>query len=103
MAKMKLNPIIEDLRGSLNDVSFRRMYGMLTLMKKPDMSNVVWSEAQKLHREHFREAAIYAREAMEKPDVQAHYQALAQQTGKRPRDLAVSDYFRGIDLLNPKP
>ena len=103
MAIVELNTMINSISGSFEKVSFRRMYGKQTLMKKPDMSNVVWSEAQENHRERFREAAIYAREAMEHPEVQAHYQALAEKKGKRPRNLAVSDYFKGIDLLKPQP
>jgi len=37
--------------------------------------------------------------AMDSAEVRGQYVKLATDKGKRPRDLAVSDYFKGIDLL----
>jgi hypothetical protein len=36
---------------------------------------------------------------MDSAEVRGQYVKLATDKGKRPRDLAVSDYFKGIDLL----
>jgi hypothetical protein len=61
---------------------------------------VQWSEAQTAQRQRFREANAYARAAMVDPRVRALYEEKAKGQGKRPRDLAFSDYFQGIDLLS---
>jgi hypothetical protein len=99
MAKLELNSMFNSVKGSLNEISFRRMYGKQTIMNKPDMSHVEWSDSQKAHRQRFREASIYASAAMSNEQVRARYVKLAAEKGKRPRDLAVSDFFKGIDLL----
>ncbi|HCB02634.1 MAG TPA: hypothetical protein DEP19_09655 [Anaerolineae bacterium] len=98
MAKVVLNPVIKSIHGKLGDMVFRRSQtGKPTLIKLADMSNVKWSKAQKAHRQRFKEAVAYARSAMSNSQVRAVYEKLAKKQGKRPFDLAVSDYFKGID------
>ena len=99
MAKTELNPILRQVRGTLGGVTFRRMHGKQTLIKKPDMSRVQWSAAQQAHRQRFKEAVAYARAALADASVRAQYEAESAQAGKRPFDLAVSDYFKGRNLL----
>lgn len=99
MAKITLNPIIDDIHGTVGNLTFRRMHGRQTLIKKPDMSNVQWSPAQQAHRQRFRLAVAYAQSAMADSEVRARYEQEAAIKGKRPFDLAVSDYFKGRDLL----
>ncbi|MBN1304606.1 MAG: hypothetical protein JXA13_09240 [Anaerolineales bacterium] len=95
MAKVKLNPVLEQVRGQLGDAVFRRSHnGEITLMRKPDMSNVVWSEKQTAHRQRFRQAVAYAKKAMADPQLSEEYRQAAEQAGKRPFDLAVSDFFK---------
>ncbi|HXD11522.1 MAG TPA: hypothetical protein VN653_15770 [Anaerolineales bacterium] len=104
MAKVTLSPHIKDIRGKVGDTVFRRSHnGKLILSKMPDMSNVKWSKAQKAHRQRFKKAVAYARAAMAEPKVRAKYEKAALEAGKRPFDLAVSDYFKGKDLLTPTP
>jgi len=94
MAKIKLNPIIEQARGQLGEMVFRRTHsGGTSLIRKPDMSKVVWSEAQTAHRERFKQAVASARAALTDPQVRAHYEQEAARKGKRAFDLAVSDYY----------
>ena len=96
MAKVKLNPIVEQAHGQVGDMAFRRTPGGGTgLMRKPDMSGVIWSPAQRAHREAFRQAIVYAQAAMADPQARAAYEQAAALKGKRPFDLAVSDYFHG--------
>jgi len=98
MAKVVLNPVIKSIHGKLGDMVFRRSpTGKPTLIKLADMSNVKWSKAQKAHRQRFKEAVAYARTAMSNSQVRAVYEKLAKKQGKRPFDLAVSDYFKDID------
>jgi hypothetical protein len=103
MAKIKLDPIINKAQGSIGNYTFRHMYGRQTLIKKPDMSRVKWSEAQKAHRERFRVASKRARAALADPQVRARYEQEAAAQGKRPFDLALSDFYHGRDLLKERP
>lgn len=100
MPKVRLHPMLEDIRGRLGDYVFRRTHsGDVILSKAPDMSKVKCSRAQKAHRQRFKEAVAYARAAMTEPKVRAVYEKLAAKNHKRPFDLAVSDFFKGNDLL----
>jgi len=100
MAKVDLNPMIEGLHGKLGNTVFRRVHnGTTTATRIPDMSKVKWSEAQVEHRQRFKQAVAYARAAMVDPKVRAEYEKAAAKIGKRPFDLAVSDFFHGKNLL----
>ena len=99
MPKTKLHPILQEVHGSMAGITFRRMYGKQVVMKKPDMSGVTWSDAQAEHRQRFQQAVAYARAALADPKVRAKYQKAAAKKGKRPFDLAVSDFFHGKNLL----
>ena len=98
MAKITLNPIFNDIHGTVDNLTFRRMHGRQTVIKKPDLSHVEWSPAQQAHRKRFRLAVAYARSAMADPKVRARYEEESAARGKRPFDLAVSDYFKGRDM-----
>jgi hypothetical protein len=103
MAKVTLSPMVKEIRGKLGDFVFRRSHtGELTIIKTPDMSNVKWSKAQKAHRQRFKKAIEYAKAAMAEPMVRAIYEKTAKKQNKRPFDLAVSDYFKGRNLLPDK-
>ena len=68
------------------------------------MSNVKWSKAQKKHRQRFQEATVYAKAAMADSQVRAIYEKKAAKAHKVPYRLALSDYFKGKDLLaDPLP
>lgn len=99
MAKVKLNPALQQIRGRLAGFVYRIRYGEQTISKSPDMSNVKWSAAQVEHRRRFKLAVAYAHQAMDNEAVRMQYTAEAAEKGKRPFDLAVSDYFRGRNLL----
>jgi hypothetical protein len=100
MAKIILNPMIQSAQGKMGNTVFRRSHtGDMTLIKLADMSNVIWSDAQQAHRQRFKEAVAYAKAAMAEPKVRARYEKTAAKQGKRPFDLAVSDYFKGGNLL----
>ena len=103
MAKITLSPMFQEIRGRLGDYVFRRTHtGEVILSKVPDMSRVKWSKAQKAHRQRFKKAVAYAKAAMAEPKVRAVYEKMAAKKGKRPFDMAVSDYFKGNDLLSKK-
>jgi hypothetical protein len=100
MAKIALNPMVQFAQGKMGNTAFRRSHtGRMTLIKLADMSKVTWSDAQQVHRQRFKEAVAYAKAAMAEPKVRAVYEKTAAKQGKRPFDLAVSDYFKGRNLL----
>ncbi|HNB41946.1 MAG TPA: hypothetical protein PLG52_10630 [Anaerolineales bacterium] len=99
MAKVKLNPALQQIRGRLAGFVYRIRYGEQTISKSPDMSKVKWSAAQVEHRRRFKLAVAYAHLAMGDEKVRLQYMAEAAEKGKRPFDLAVSDYFKGRNLL----
>ena len=100
MAKVILNPLINQVYGKLDKHVFRRTStGGTAVIKLADMSNVQWSEAQKAQRQRFKAAAAYAKAALADPQVRARYEERAATLNKRPRDLAVSDFFKGKNSL----
>lgn len=103
MAKVTLQPGFEDLRGAIGDLVFKRSpQGKLIVTKRPDMSNVKWSKAQKANRSHFKEANAYARAAMADPETCAYYTSAAEKAGRQAYRVAMSDYFAGNNRLVKK-
>jgi len=103
MAKVTFHPPFKGFRGRLGGLVFRLYPNGETIVSKyPDMSNITWSPAQEEHRQRFKRAIAYAKAAMTDPDVQAIYEKRATEKDNRPFQMAVSDYFKGIDLLSEK-
>ena len=100
MAKVTLNPIIREMHGKTGNLVFRRSRkGDVYAIKRADMSGVKWSKAQKEHRLRFKKATAYAKAAMAKPTVRAQYEKIALKQRRSPFFVAVSDYFKGNNLL----
>ncbi len=103
MAKVKLPPWMTEIRGKMGDVVFRTSpSGETYISKKPDMSKIEWSPAQKAQRQRFSKATAYAHAAMADPDVRAVYEKQAAEQNRQPFRVAVSDYLKGNDLLAGK-
>jgi RNA polymerase-interacting CarD/CdnL/TRCF family regulator len=103
MPKVRLNPLIEEIHGTIYDVVFKKSpKGNMIITKRPDMTKVEWSEAQQAHRERFKQATIYAKAALAEPAVRLRYEKRAKRQHKRLWDVAFSDYFQGKDLLSKK-
>jgi hypothetical protein len=103
MPKVELNPIFKEFRGTMGDMVFRvTPNGKTYVSQRPDMSNVKWSEAQKAHRQRFKEASAYAKAAMADPDVRLVYEKRAAEENRIPYRVALSDYLQGNDLLAKK-
>jgi hypothetical protein len=107
MAKVILPPgvkgdeFIKEFRGKLGNVVFRQYpNGDIIVSKAPDMSAVAWSPAQQEQRQRFKAAIAYAKAAMADPGARAVYEKRAAEQKRLPFRVAVSDYFKGIDLLS---
>jgi hypothetical protein len=91
------------MSGTFLDAVLKRSHtGKIILTKRPDRSNVEWSETQQAQRGRFALANAYVKAVKADPEVWAVYQKKAKKQKKRARDLAFSDYCNGKDLLSKK-
>ncbi len=61
----------------------------MIITKKPDMSKVKWSKAQKKNRQHMSDAIFTAQVALLEPKVKAKYERKAKKLGRRAWNLAL--------------
>ena len=101
--KILLHPMFRWIRGKMGKIVYRLAHnGEVSAYPAPDMSQVIWSPAQKAQRQNFAKASAYAKLAIQDPEIRQYYVELAKQrkrNKRRPGDMAVSDYFQGNDLL----
>lgn len=101
--RVQLHPMFEWIRGKMGKLVYRlTRNGEVSTYPAPDMSRVVWSEAQKAQRQHFKECAAYARLAVRDPEIRQFYLEMAAKSKRskgRPYDMAVKDYHNGNDML----
>jgi|SaaInl7_150m_RNA_FD_contig_31_2127879_length_980_multi_14_in_0_out_0_1 hypothetical protein len=93
MAKVKLNPILEQISGKVGDLVFRKYGDQTVLSQTPDVSNRDWTPAQLAHREQFRQAALYGKIVMADPETKALYADAAAAKGQPVFSLTVADFF----------
>jgi len=93
MAKVRLNPILEQIRGQVGDLVFKRYGEEVVISRKPDLSGVEPSEAQLAARERFRQAALYGKMVMADPETKTIYEEAAKAKGKPVFSLTVADFF----------
>lgn len=94
MAIVKNNVVTEGLSGKLNNIVFRTLPGGRTIVaSKPNTSKKrVDSEAQKRHKGRFRAASMYAKNAMQDPQLKAAYEAKAK-PGQTGYNVAIADFL----------
>jgi hypothetical protein len=74
----------------------------MIVTKKPDMSKVKWSKAQKAQRRHMSQAITLTHLALADPKVRARYERKAKKEGRRAWNMALSDCLLGKDLYARK-
>src|SRR5512138_564785 len=103
MPKVRLKDAIAEIHGSIYDIVLKRSpQGEMIVTRRPDMSQVEWSEAQKEHRQRFKQAVAHVRTALSDPEVRLRYERKAKKHKKRAWYLAMSDYFQGKGLFATK-
>ena len=103
MAKIKFDPTIMGMSGKLGNVVFRQLAnGETVVSARPKKSKAKPSQAQNAHRQRFKEAAAYAKSALEDPEVCVVYEKMAVGTHLTPYNIAVTDYLNGNNLLAKK-
>ena len=102
MAKVKYHPVLMEFKGRIKGLIFRLSHsGKTTVYAEPDMTRVRWSKAQKQQRVKFKTANLYARHAMDIPELRAYYMDMAaKRNSKQPYNMALSDYHKGDDSQN---
>jgi hypothetical protein len=93
VAKVKLNPILEQIQGQVGDLVFKRYGDEVLISRKPDLEGQVATEAQLAVRDRFREAALYGKMVMADADTKALYVEAAKAKGKPVFSLTVADFF----------
>ena len=71
MARVKLNPFLEQVRGQIGELVFRRYGDEVVISRKPDLSDVEPSAAQLAHRQRFARAALYGKIVLADPEAKA--------------------------------
>jgi hypothetical protein len=93
MAKVKTNPIIEQLRGKIGDLVFKRYGDEVVVARKPDLVGREPTEAQAAVREQFRQAALYGKMVMADPATKTIYEEAAKAKGQPVFSLTIADFF----------
>lgn len=93
MAKVKLNPIVESVRGQVGDLVFRNLRGDTILSSKPDFSGVEATAGQTANRNRFRQAVAYGQLVMADDNARELYEEAAERKGKPAFALMVADFM----------
>ena len=93
MAKIKLNPVMEAMRGSIGDLVFKRYGEEVIVGRKPDPSQHPPTVGQQAVREQFRLAAVYGKTVMADPATKAVYEVAAKGKGTPVFALTIADFF----------
>ena len=80
-AKVKLNPVLEQMRGPVGDLVFKRYLDAVIVGSKPDRSGVQPTEVQLQHLARFRQAVLYRQLMMADPEKKALYAEAANYLG----------------------
>ncbi len=102
MARVKTNPVFEQVRGKVGDLVFKRYGDRVIMARKPDLSDQKPTEAQLAQREQVRQAALYGKMVMADPETKSLYEDAAQAKGVPVFSLAVADFFNApsVDEVN---
>lgn len=93
MAKVKLNPVFEQIRGKVGGFVFRRRVGGVVISRNPDRSGCACSASQEAVRERFRLASLYGKAVYATPAEKEVYLAAAKTKGVTAFVLAVADFL----------
>jgi hypothetical protein len=102
MAKVKLNPVMEQMRGKIGDLVFRKYEDRVVVTRNPDRDGYIPSAIQTGHRDRFRQAAAYGKGAFADPAQKALYEAAGKARRKPVFAVAMSDYLNApvVDLID---
>ena len=91
--KFKLNRAFREASGELDGLVYRNIRGKVVASRKPDMSNVIYSENQIAHRKRFKQATVYGKSVMVNEEVRPLYEAAAKEKNIPVFAMMIADYF----------
>jgi len=91
--KFKLNRAFRAASGELDGLIYRNIRGNVVASRKPDMSNVVYSEDQLAHRERFKQAAAFGKSVMADSSLRALYEEIAKSKNIPLFAATIADFF----------
>lgn len=93
MARVKLNPILEKVRGKIGDLVFKTVRERGDNLPYTGLEGVEPTESQMTQRERFRQAALYGKMVLADPETKVLYEEAAKAKGKPVFSLIVADFF----------
>ena len=102
MAKVKLNPVMEQVSGKIGDIVFKRYEDGVIMTRTPNRDGLVPTVGQTDHRERFRQAAAYGKAAFADPARKALYETAGKARRKPAFALTVSDFLNppAVDAID---
>lgn len=102
MAKVRLNPILEQVRGKVGDLVFKRSGDQVIISRKADLSEHQPTGPQLAAQERFRQAALYGKMVMVDPVTKQVYEEAAKTKGQPLFSLTIADFFNApaVDEVN---
>ncbi len=98
MARVELNPVLEQIHGQIGDLVFKRYEDKVVLARKASPSNQEPTPAQLATRERFREGVQYGKLVMADPILKALYAAAAKAKKKPIFSMMVADYLHAPNV-----
>ena len=98
MARVQFNPIMEQIRGHVGNLVFKRYGTRVIIATKADREGIAPTLAQEAQRDRFYQAVQYAKAAMADPATRILYEDGAKAKGIPAFSFAVSDYLNAPEV-----
>ena len=95
MAHVKNSALLQGVKGALGELVIKQYGNRTVITKKPDMSRVKKSALQKIYRDRFKEAVVYARGVLRDPKKKAAF-AKKLKDGQTVFNAALSHYLKEL-------
>jgi hypothetical protein len=100
MARIDKNYLTLGLRGKFGDQFIFRKFKKRTIAVRAFDVPTRSTDAQRTHREKFRQATLYARRCMNIPELKAEYEHIANATDNSLFGAAVTDFLRHVTITH---
>lgn len=94
MATARLNSALRGVHGQLDQWVYKHYSYGTVITRRPRMENVIWSPAQKAHREQVRAAAAFYRIVVADPKLARRYQAIATRKRLPLSAVTMAEFFK---------
>lgn len=98
MAKVLFNPIMEQIRGKIGELVFRRFQNRVIITRKPDSNGRVPTDGQLEVQTRFRDAARFAKHVLADPARRALYEPAATKSGRPLRITVMGEFLNSPEV-----